>query len=306
MLMYQEHAVLNGLHWVSITDPTHDDIQKLHKKFDLTPKFQSYVQDPRERSRYDYNEATDTSMLIWQVVIKDELDQGYHVIPVSFIVTSDTLISTVSERAQRVNDELQRLFTQKSKQQQSIITILLQLLWRLNDQYMDQIDDINAIRADLAKYRKNPTNKQIEALASLSNQLVHLTTATDNNVMAIKQMKLSGDADSDAVSLSKREREMVADVEIETNQSQQITQDTADLVERLSNTYNNILNNSLNDTMRFLTVWSLILAVPPIISGFYGMNMHLPLAIGQWAWVGTLFMTAALIVAVVWLVHRRK
>ncbi len=171
---------------------------------------------------------------------------------------------------------------------------------------MDQIDDINAIRADLAKYRKNPANKQIEALASLSNQLVHLTTATDNNVMAIKQMKLSGDADSDAVSLNKREREMVADVEIETNQSQQITQDTSDLVERLSNTYNNILNNSLNDTMRFLTVWSLILAVPPIISGFYGMNVHLPLAVGRWAWLGTLFMTAALIVAVVWLVHRRK
>src|SRR5699024_11518218 len=115
MLMYQEHAVLNGLHWVSITDPTHDDIQKLHKKFDLTPKFQSYVQDPRERSRYDYNEATDTSMLIWQVVIKDELDQGYHVIPVSFIVTSDTLILTVSEIAQKDSNELQRLFINKIK-----------------------------------------------------------------------------------------------------------------------------------------------------------------------------------------------
>lgn len=171
---------------------------------------------------------------------------------------------------------------------------------------MDQVDDINAIRGKLANYRKNPTNKQIEALASLSNQLVHLTTATDNNVMAIKQLKLSGDADSDELSLDKRERDLVADVEIETNQSQQITQDTADLVERLSNTYNNILNNSLNDTMRFLTVWSLILAVPPIISGFYGMNMHLPLAVGTWAWVGTLVMTAVLIFAVVWLVYKRK
>ena len=78
------------------------------------------------------------------------------------------------------------------------------------------------------------------------------------------------------------------------------------MVERLSNTYNNILNNSLNDTMRFLTVWSLILAVPPIISGFYGMNMHLPLAVGTWAWVGTLVMTAVLIFAVVWLVYKRK
>ena len=306
MCMYQERPVLNGLHWVSVVDPTHEDVQKLRNKFDLTYRFQSYVQDPRERSRFDYNEQTEVGMLIWQVIIRDESARTYYVVPVSFIVTADTLISAVPKRAQHVNEELQDLFTKKSKQQQSVITILLRLLWRLNDQYMDQVDDINVMREKLANYRKNPTNKQIEALASLSNQLVHLTTATDNNVMAIKQMKLSGDADSDELSLDKRERDLVADVEIETNQSQQITQDTADLVERLSNTYNNILNNSLNDTIRFLTVWSLILAVPPIISGFYGMNMHLPLAVGTWAWVGTLVMTAVLIFAVVWLVYKRK
>jgi Mg2+ and Co2+ transporter CorA len=187
-----------------------------------------------------------------------------------------------------------------------MLTVLLQLLWQLNDQYIDQIDEINTSREMLTKFHKNPSNQQIKALSSLSNQLVHLTTAIDNNVMAIQQIKINGDDEADVLVLTDKERHLISDVEIETKQSQQMTQDTADLVDRLSNTYNNLLNNTLNSTMRFLTVWSLILAVPPIISGFYGMNMHLPLASGNFAWIGTVIMTVILIIMIVYLVNKRK
>ncbi len=41
--------------------------------------------------------------------------------------------------------------------------------------------------------------------------------------------------------------------------------------------YSNILDNSINNTMRSLTVWSLALAIPLIVSGFWGQNMPLSL-----------------------------
>jgi Mg2+ and Co2+ transporter CorA len=266
--MYQEKMVLNGQHWISVTDPSDEDIQQLKTKFQLTNKYQ--------------------------------------VIPVSFIVIEDTLISILPANASLVNQTLQMIFEQKGTQKTSMLTVLLQLLWQLNDQYIDQIDEINTSREMLTKFHKNPSNQQIKALSSLSNQLVHLTTAIDNNVMAIQQIKINGDDEADVLVLTDKERHLISDVEIETKQSQQMTQDTADLVDRLSNTYNNLLNNTLNSTMRFLTVWSLILAVPPIISGFYGMNMHLPLASGNFAWIGTVIMTVILIIMIVYLVNKRK
>ena len=67
-----------------------------------------------------------------------------------------------------------------------------------------------------------------------------------------------------------------------------------DIVQQLSGTYNNILNNDTNDVMRYLTVYSLILTIPTIVVGFYGMNMHLPLADGKWAWLYALIITIAL------------
>lgn len=304
--MYQEKVVLNGQHWISVIDPKDEDIQQLKAKFHLTSKFQSYVQDARERSRFEYNDQTKTAMLIWQVIVKHESMTEYQVIPVSFIVTEDTLISIHPKNASLVTQALQALFEQQGTPLTSMLRILLQLLWRLNDHYMDQIDEINILREALTKFHNNPSNRQIKRLSSLSNQLVHLTTAIDNNVMAIQKIKINGNDATDELVLTDKERNLIADVEVETKQSQQMTQDTAELVDRLSNTYNNLLNNTLNDTMRFLTIWSLILAVPPIISGFYGMNMHLPLAKGNFAWLGTIMMTAILIISIVYLVKKRK
>lgn len=306
MLMYQEHIVLNGQHWIDVTDPTDEDMQQLKTKFHLTSKFESYVRDSRERSRFEYNDQTKMAMLIWQVIVKDEQLNEYQVVPASFILTEETLISVVPENTSIVNQILHELFNRTITQQLSILTILLQLLWQLNDHYMDQIDEINTLREALTKFHNNPSNRQIKGLSSLSNQLVHLTTAIDNNAMAIQQIKINANDATDELVLTDKERNLIADVEIETKQSQQMTQDTADLVDRLSNTYNNLLNNTLNDTMRFLTIWSLILAVPPIISGFYGMNMHLPLAKGNLAWFGTIIMTAILIIIIVYLVKKRK
>ncbi len=306
MLMYQEHVVLNGQHWIDVTDPTDEDMQQLKTKFHLTSKFESYVRDSRERSRFEYNDQTKMAMLIWQVIVKDDQLNEYQVVPVSFILTEETLISVVPENTNIVNQTLHELFAQMGTKPLSILTVLLQLLWQLNDQYMDQIDEINTLREALTKFHNNPSNRQIKGLSSLSNQLVHLTTAIDNNAMAIQQIKINANDATDELVLTDKERNLIADVEIETKQSQQMTQDTADLVDRLSNTYNNLLNNTLNDTMRFLTIWSLILAVPPIISGFYGMNMHLPLAKGNLAWFGTIIMTAILIIIIVYLVKKRK
>ena len=301
--MYRKEKLWDDSWWFDISDPNKQELQSLQEDFALPRKYLSYILDKRERSRFDYNEQIKMGLLIWRVAVADQKNSGFKVLPVSFIISEKYLISVVDPEAKWVTQELRKLLheiSQTKVRRSSPVTLLLSLLWRINDQYVDQIDEINAQREDLANYHRHPTNKQIAALSELSDQLVYLTTATDNNVVAIQQMGLSSNSDSGAFRLNEREHAFLNDVEIETKQSQQVTQDAADLVDRLSNTYNNILNNNLNDTMRFLTVWSLILAVPPIVSGFYGMNVHLPLAKGEFAWITTLVITLILILATVW------
>ncbi|MFT8325109.1 CorA family divalent cation transporter [Oenococcus sicerae] len=70
-------------------------------------------------------------------------------------------------------------------------------------------------------------------------------------------------------------------------------------IQQLSDAYDRLINNDLNSIMRFLTVWSLLLAIPPIVSGFYGMNMHLPLAQNNLSWLFSLVVTAVLMLILV-------
>ena len=71
-----------------------------------------------------------------------------------------------------------------------------------------------------------------------------------------------------------------------------------EVTEKISTTSNNILNNNLNDTMKFLTVWSLILTIPTIMTGFFGMNVKLPGAQFPLAWIAIIILN---IVFMAWL-----
>ena len=73
-----------------------------------------------------------------------------------------------------------------------------------------------------------------------------------------------------------------------------MTQLSAQILQQLSGAYNNILNNSLNETMQVLTVFSVLLTIPTIISGFFGMNMPLPLENNPMGWIITVVVTALL------------
>lgn len=69
---------------------------------------------------------------------------------------------------------------------------------------------------------------------------------------------------------------MLEDVVIESEQVSRMIETELAVVGRIGDTFNTIANNNLNDTMKVLTVWSLALTIPTILTGFYGMNVGLP------------------------------
>jgi Mg2+ and Co2+ transporter CorA len=81
------------------------------------------------------------------------------------------------------------------------------------------------------------------------------------------------------------EREQLEDSIIEARQLSSMTQLNAQILQQLSGTYNNILNNNLNDNMTTLTIISILLATLAVITGFFGMNVPLPMTHNKHAWL---------------------
>lgn len=96
------------------------------------------------------------------------------------------------------------------------------------------------------------------------------------------------------------EEEMCDDIIIEVQQSSQMVKIYNEVTEEISKTSNNILNNNLNNTMQFLTVWSLLLTIPTIVTGFFGMNVKLPILNSTADWILITIGTILVMLVLLW------
>ena len=102
---------------------------------------------------------------------------------------------------------------------------------------------------------------------------VYLVSATKQNAIVLEQLK------NQALfkELEFAEEEKLENSLIEAKQLVEMTSINLQILQQLSGTYNNVLNNNLNDTMKLLTIISILLTIPNIVTGFFGMNITVPL-----------------------------
>ena len=66
------------------------------------------------------------------------------------------------------------------------------------------------------------------------------------------------------------------DVNVELHQASGMVHELKQLNEKVSDILSNVVNNNMNQVMRVLTVWSIILTIPTIITSAWGMNVPVP------------------------------
>lgn len=99
-----------------------------------------------------------------------------------------------------------------------------------------------------------------------------MVSASKQNTLLLNQLK----SQPLMSKLTEDEKEQLEDAVIEARQLLEMTQLSSQVLGQLDDAYNNILNNELNDTMKILTLLSILLTVPDMVTGFFGINVPLP------------------------------
>lgn len=307
--MIKTYSLWDNLTWVAVSQPNQQDFSQLVENYHVLPRYISYIKDRRERARFNYDNAHDSKLLIFRVIPehKDDHELGTdETLPVAFLLRENLVMTIVQNETKYVVDLMASIVKDHREQKRPVseLNLIIELLFNLNDGYADRIDALDDIQENLENYHRRPSNKQIAELTKLDKGLVYLKTAAHNNVLAIGQIQVLSDADDDPLHLDESETQHLKDLMVEVEQSRSLADISAEVVEKLSNNYSNVLDNSLNTTMRLLTVWTLALAFPPIVSGFWGMNMDLPLTKLPWAWVLSIVLSVVPIFALVWYLRK--
>ncbi|CAI2577032.1 hypothetical protein AKUH3B111A_04370 [Apilactobacillus kunkeei] len=280
--------------WVEMVDANTKEVVETIDKYKLPNILKGYMLDAHEHSRFEYDPVKKYSVMIMRALISGQ-DENVQTSPVVIAFTND-LIITKSDSRYRIKQE-----TRCNK-----FDMVFNMLQRINKPYMNKLDQINESVENLQNKRsKNSVNNHhLNEIAILKNDLVYLKTATAANIMSINQLQKSSDNFEIPISFNQRQDQHIDDVAVEYEESKYMFDVLDEIVSQIEDTYSNIINNNLNDVMKVLTVWSLILAIPPIISGFYGMNVNvLPFANSSWSWFFTLVITVAIIY---WMIYYLK
>jgi Mg2+ and Co2+ transporter CorA len=170
----------------------------------------------------------------------------------------------------------------------TLFELLFGSLFIISEQYFPFVEGMDRDRKRISNLLKEKTTKQnLLLLSDLETGIVYFVTASRQNVLLVQQIKSHGIYRR----LSDQEKERLDDVLIEAQQLVEMTKLSSQILQQLSGTYNNVLNNNLNDTMRILTVLSVLLTIPTIVSGFFGMNMPLPLEHNAFGWIITIIVS---------------
>ena len=290
--MFLDEQLGNGCVWINLDVEKIKNLEDLSKIYGLDKETIEYALDKNERAHMDYNRENGTVTFIYNVLDLEKDKDYYEAIPMTFIVENKRMITISNHKNAYVIDQM--LAYLDSHESLSIYKFLFAGLEIISNAYYPVIEEMDKSKDEIsALLRQTTTKKNLFALSDLETGMVYLTAAAKQNRLLLEHIQ--GHA------LYRRfnevEREQFDDAMIEAHQLVSMTDLISQVLQQLSSSYNNILNNNLNDSLTVLTIISVLLAVLAVITGFFGMNVPLPFTEEPNAWIYILMASLILWVA---------
>ena len=290
--MFLEKQLGNGCTWINLDLDKLKKLEDLSEIYGLDKETIEYALDRNERAHMDYHRENGTVTFIYNVLNLKKDKAYYEAFPMTFIVEHRRLITISNTKNAYVIEQMTRYL--ESHDTLSIYKFLFASLEIISNAYYPVIEQMDKSKDEIsALLRQTTTKKNLFALSDLETGMVYLTAAAKQNRLLLEHIQ--GHA------LYRRfndvEREQFDDAMIEAHQLVSMTDLISQVLQQLSASYNNILNNNLNDSLSILTIISVLLAVLAVITGFFGMNVPLPFTEEPNAWIYILMTSLILWVA---------
>ncbi|MCH4164600.1 MAG: magnesium transporter CorA family protein [Lentilactobacillus diolivorans] len=290
--MIKPEKEIRGTKWIETVRLTPEERQQLMKEYGIDEDIIEYVVDKDESTNFVHDINEDDQLFIFLApYVLDRKLLRYITRPFGILLHKGVLFTFNESRIKQVDDAFQT--AAENPEVQTVDAFILETLFAVVDSYMPISRAVTRKRNHLDKMLNRKTkNADLVALSYLQQTLTFLTSAVQLNLSLLQRLPNTYFGKN----ANQEKRDLFEDVTIEAEQVQRMIEIETQVVDRIDHTFNSIANNNLNDTMKFLTIWSLTMAVPTIITGFYGMNVKLPLAAMQDAWIIAIIISAVLIV----------
>ena len=260
--------------WINLVNPSEAEIKKVCESIQIQEDFIRDALDFEEKARIDAEEDDQTILFVVDVPIieKSEESDAYTTMPLGMIVVRDDFFITISLRKNNIIESFEKRKI-KNFQTYKKTRFIFQILYLNSSYFLTYLKQINK-ETEIAEYilKNSMKNKELLKLLTLEKGLVYFTTSLKSNEIVMERtMK------GKFVKLYEEDEDILEDAIIENRQAIEMAKIYSDILNGTMEAYASIISNNLNSVMKTLTSITIILAVPTMISSFWGMNVELPL-----------------------------
>ena len=197
--------------------------------------------------------------------------EAYTTIPLGIILVKDILITVCAEDTPVLDAFIESKVKEFSTKKR--MRFMYQILYRncMTYQYYLRVMDR---RRNLIEQRIQDETEDADLidLHELESNLVYFATSLRANGVVLDKL-----ARYSSIKQYPEDQELLDDVMVENKQAIEMTGIYRDIISGTRELMTTIINNRLNNIMKFLAAITIVMAIPTIISGIYGMNVS-----GKW------------------------
>jgi len=257
---------LETFSWVNIGNPDHGDFERLLNEYKIDEDTISDILDMDEQPRIEIED--DYKVIIVRFPIANrEMDTTWHTEPLSIIYSNKQVITVCRKRC----DMLDKI---KDDEMVSRETFILNIIWYIAESYLRALKELNKkVLASKKTLQERIRKQELMQLLEVENAYtLYMASLKGNLTVMDKIEKMRGfvkDEDN---------QELVEDTRIEFNQAVEVVTSYSKMLKSIKETFESIINIDSNTYINRLTIWNIVLMVPSVVVGYYGMNMTLPYA----------------------------
>jgi len=286
----------NGIIYVS--NPNHDETRMLSSLLNFEPDFITDPLDLDERARIDFDDKV--TEIIIKVPYKDEEDKKimYKTIPLGIVIGENFVLFVCRYRVPFLETMIEKSRLDPNKRSRMIF----QIFYRNALLFLSYLKEINKISdATEEKLHESTLNKELEILMYLEKSLVYFTTSLRSNEIVMERI-LRGTI----IEIYEDDKELLEDTIVENKQALEMAHIYSDILSGMMDAFASVISNNLNVVMKILTVVTIIMQIPTILTGFYGMNVALPFQNEVFAYVYVIVWSLVAAIVVIFWFKKKK
>jgi magnesium transporter len=288
--------------WVNVSPPLkQEEFTELSTNLDIPIDFLTDSLDIDERTRFE--EEDNVRLIVIKTPTENnsfnDSDAYYITIPICIILTHNQIVTVNSFENPAIKKFLN---TFQNRHPDKKHMMVLKIFEKVVQDFMAHLKEINQKRNLLEQrlYDAN-RNEQLLQLMRIQKSLVYFVTALRSNELLFMKLERTN-----FLGLNEDEKEFLNDLIVDNAQALEMANIYTNILSSTLDAYASIIANNQNEVLKRLSVITIVLTFPVLISSLFGMNVPNGFENSRYAFYLVVILSLTISVLVGWFFLRKK